>query len=199
MPGGIVLPEAIWHSPVKMLELTGNISGVAIGLDGKIHLTIDVNEEESIRAGYDKYKEIPVLDIKIQKHREHKSKEANAYFHALARQIATVLTVPFAQAKNMLICRYGQPETLEDGTQLTYMSPAPVEFMMQYEPLHTTPVGYEGDQTIYAVYRGVHTYSKEEMSQLIDGTVSDAMQLGIDVYPASKIKEIEENWTPGKG
>lgn len=181
-----------------MLELTGCISGVTIGLDGKMHLTLDVNEEDILRAGYDKYKEIQALDIKIQKHREQKSKEANAYFHALARQIAAALTVPFAQAKNMLICRYGQPELLEDGSQLTYMSPAPVEFMMQYEALHTTPIGYEGDKTIYAVYRGTHTYSKEEMSQLIDGTVSDAMQLGIDVYPASKINEIKEQWKPGR-
>lgn len=181
-----------------MLELTGKISGVAIDFNGKIHLTMDVNEEEVVRNGYDKYKEYECLDIKIQKHREQKSKEANAYFHALARQIASAVTIPFAQAKNMLICRYGQPELLDDGSQLTYISPAPVDFMMSYEALHTTPIGYEGEHTVYAVYRGVRSYSKDEMSKLIDGTVSDAMQLGVDVYPKSKINEMKENWKPDK-
>lgn len=181
-----------------MLELTGKIAGVAIELDGRIHLTLDVNEEEVIRNGYDKYKKYERLDIKIQKHRERKTKEANAYFHVLARQIANAVTIPFAQAKNMLICRYGQPELLDDGSQLTYVSSAPVEFMMSYEALHTTPIGYEGENTVYAVYRGVRSYSKDEMSKLIDGTVSDAMQLGIDVYPKSKINEIKGNWKPDK-
>jgi methyl-accepting chemotaxis protein len=39
---------------------------------------------------------------------------------------------------------------------------------------------------------------KDEMGKLIDGTVSDAMQLGIDVYPTSKINEIKEKWRPEK-
>jgi len=181
-----------------MLELTGRISGVAVGFDGKIHLTLDINEEEVIRSSYDKYKEYERIDIKIQKHREQKSKEANAYFHALARDIAHSLAVSFAQAKNMLICRYGQPELLEDGSQLTYVTSAPVEYMMNYELLHTTPVGYDGENTIYAVYRGVRSYSKDEMSKLIDGTVSEAMQLGIDVYPTSRITEMKERWRPEK-
>jgi hypothetical protein len=159
-------------------------------------ITIDVNEDEVVRNGYDKYKQYSCIDIKIQKHREQKSKEANAYFHALARQIAAVLTVPFAQAKNMLIYRYGQPELLEDGSQLTYVSPAPVDFMMNYEAIHTAPIGTDGENTIYAVYRGVRSYSKAEMSQLIDGTVMEAIQLGVDVYPTSKINEIKENWKP---
>lgn len=181
-----------------MLELTGKISGASVGFDGKIQITLDINEEDVIRAGYDKYKEYENIDIKIQKHREQKSKEANAYFHALARQIAAALAVPFAQAKNMLIYRYGQPELLDDGSQLTYVSPAPVEFMMTYEAVHTYPIGRDGDNTIYAVYRGVRNYSKEEMSRLIDGTVSEALLLNIDVLTTSKIKEMKDNWKPDK-
>jgi len=181
-----------------MLEITGKITGVSFDLEGKLHLTLEINEEDVIRNSYDKYKKYDCLDIKIQKHREQKSKEANAYFHVLAREIAQALTIPFAQAKNILICRYGQPELLDDGSQLIYVSSAPVEFMMNYEPLHTTPIGFDGDKTIYAVYRGVRSYSKEEMSKLIDGTVSEALQLGIDVYPQSKLNEIKDNWKPDK-
>jgi len=181
-----------------MLDLTGKVVGAAINLEGKFILSLEINEEDSIKASYDKYKEMQKVDIKIQKHREQKSKEANAYFHLLANEIAKATNMSFAQAKNTLICRYGQPELLEDGSQFVYSSPAPVDFMMSFEGMHTTPIGYDGEQTLYAVYRGVHSYSKEEMSQLIDGTVSEALQLGIDVYPTSKVESIKRNWTPSK-
>lgn len=183
-----------------MLELTGRIIGASISLDGTVKLELKINEEDVIRNSYDNYKDIDNLDIKIQRHREQKSKEANAYFHFLAHEIAGVLATPFAEIKNSLISRYGQPELLEDGNQLMYSSPAPVDFMMKQEAIHTAPVGYDDTtgQTLYAVYRGVHTYSKEEMGRLIDGTVSEAMQLGIDVYSSSRINEMKDRWRPGK-
>ena len=98
----------------------------------------------------------------------------------------------------MLICRYGQPELLEDGSQLTVSSQAPVAYMMNFEAIHTTPVAYDGENTVCAVYRGVRNYSKDEISKLSDGTVSEALQQGIDIYPTSKLNEIKNNWNPEK-
>lgn len=67
--------------------------------------------------------------------------------------MATIST----KTKNQLIWKYGQPQLTESGEELVYWSEAPTDFMA--------------------------TYSKEEMCQLIDGTVADAKELGIETEP----------------
>ena len=52
------------------------------------------------------------LSICMKKHRERRSLDANAYFHVLVGKIADALTISKAKAKNVLICKYGQPQLL---------------------------------------------------------------------------------------
>lgn len=49
------------------------------------------------------------LMVEMKKYRAKRSLDANAYFHVLVGKIADVLTVSKPKAKNMLICKYGQP------------------------------------------------------------------------------------------
>jgi hypothetical protein len=47
---------------------------------------------------------------------------------------------------------------------------------------------------VYMVMRGSHTYDTKEMARLIDGTVSEAKELGIETMPPDELKRMVELW-----
>lgn len=134
------------------------------------------------------------LAIEIKKYRAKRSLDANAYFHVLVGKIADTLTISKAKAKNMLICKYGQPQLLPDGSIMVYKTNAPEEFMWEQESIHAIPIRYEEKATFYKIYRGSHTYDTKEMSVLIDGTVADAKELGIETMTPVELAEMKERW-----
>lgn len=134
------------------------------------------------------------LSVEMKKYRKKRSLDANAYFHVLVGKIADALTISKAKAKNVMICKYGQSYLLEDGSPMFYKTNAPEEFMWEQETLHAIPVRYDGVATFYKIYRGSHTYDTKEMSVLIDGTVADAKELGIETLPPAELQAMKERW-----
>ena len=47
---------------------------------------------------------------------------------------------------------------------------------------------------VYYVMRGSHTYDTKEMSRLIDGTVSEAKELGIETMTPNEIERMKQQW-----
>ena len=133
------------------------------------------------------------LDISVKKYSEKRSLSANAYFHVLVGKIADKLTISKAKTKNMLICKYGQPE-LVDGQPMIYKTNAPVEYMEELETPHTIPIKYDKDATFYKVYRGSSTYNSIEMNNLIQGTVLDAKELGIETLTPDELARMVSQW-----
>ena len=133
------------------------------------------------------------LDISIKKYSDKRSLSANAYFHVLVGKIAEKLTVSKAKAKNILICKYGQPEMV-DGSPMVYKTNAPVEYMEELESIHTIPVKFEENATFYKVYRGSSTYNSAEMNRLIEGAVADAKELGIETLTPEEISRMLSQW-----
>jgi hypothetical protein len=141
-----------------------------------------------------------LLDIKAVKHRKKRSLDANAYFHVLVGKLADALRTSKAECKNELICLYGQPELL-DGEQLVYTTKAPPEYMNKQELLHTicSRVSYdENGEKLYTynIYRGTHTYDSREMAILIDGTVSECKEQGIETIPPKDLEKMLKEWKP---
>lgn len=175
------------------MECTGKLTGAMRSLDGKsLVLTFEVdqtaaNQIEQIRK-QDK------LTIKATKYRQKRSLDANAYFHVLVGKIADELTISKAKAKNVLICKYGQPQLVPDGNIMVYKTNAPEEFMWEQERLHAIPVGYEDNATFYKIYRGSHTYNTKEMSLLIDGAVADAKELEIETATPDELARMKQEW-----
>jgi len=177
------------------MEFTGQIKGISNDFaSGEILITFSVNEKETVMHGYDKLKDCQKLSIKATKYREKRSLNANAYFHVLVGKIAEALTISKAKAKNILICKYGQPQLLQDGSIMVYKTNAPEEFMLELESMHCLPIKYLDDATFYKIYRGSHTYNTAEMSALIDGTVADAKELGIETMSPAELQRIKERW-----
>lgn len=177
------------------MELTGKAVGASLDFDtNRFRITFEVNENDIVKAEYDRLKSYDKLKIKAVKYTQRRSLDANAYFHALVGKIADALTISKAKAKNVLICKYGQPQLLPDGDIMVYKTNAPEEFMWEQESIHAVPVKYEEKATFYKIYRGSHTYDTKEMSILIDGTVADAKELGIETITPTEIAEMKERW-----
>lgn len=184
------------------MEFTGKALEVSRDyMSGKFRITFEVNEESAIRDQYDSINGIGKLTIRASKYREARSKDANAYFHVLVGKIADALTISKARCKNLLIGRYGQPELLEDGSELVYKTNAPEDYMLEQEYIHCRPIGCRTENGLethfYKIYRGSHTYNTQEMSVLIDGTISEAKELGIETKTPDEIERMKALWNPG--
>ena len=175
------------------METTGKLVSVTRDIvSGKLNIAfqIDTAPVEELNS----LAQLESLDIKAAKHRKKRSLDANSYFHVIVGKLADKLTISKAKCKNILITKYGQPELLPDGSPLIYKTNAPVEYMMELESIHSIPVKYTDDATFYKIYRGSHTYDSKEMSVLIDGTVADAKEQGIETMTPNEINRMLSVW-----
>lgn len=175
------------------MNLTGRISGVLKDFDGKVVISLTVNENVGEIANI----QGKTLDIKLNAHREKRSRDANAYFHVLVDRIRGVTGYSFSRVKNEMITSYGQIEYML-GEQVVIKTNIPPDKMVEQETLHCKPIRVEmqGDKeiTFYRVYRGSHTYNTQEMSRLIDGTIQEAKQLGIETMTSEQIERMMAAW-----
>lgn len=140
------------------------------------------------------------LVIEAKKKSSRRSLSSNSYFHVLVAKMADEETVSKASMKNTLICKYGQPYIMDDGSAMIYKTNAPFEFMREQESIHCLPVKYgneNGKEVVYyKVYRPSHEYTTEEMQKLIEGTVADAKELGIETLTPRELAVMNARWNP---
>ncbi|HWT75322.1 MAG TPA: hypothetical protein VN258_11495 [Mobilitalea sp.] len=179
------------------MEFTGKILGTGAH-EKDMTIIFTVNEKSDIYEEYTKLKDCEKLRIKVDKYREKRSLDANAYFHLLNGKIAEALHISQDRCKNILLSRYGQLEYI-DGKIPTYLIKSQYDNeIMERSDIHFKPIGHEvlndEDYTKYAVIRGSHTYDTKEMSVLIDRTVEDAKELGINTVSPDEIRMMMERW-----
>lgn len=163
---------------------------------GKWLLTFETEEPPDI---FDKTRD-KLLNMKITEYSEIRGLTANAYFHVLVDKIAKVLEISEVMAKNMMIARYGQLS--EDAVRQIILEES-IDWR-KVESLHLRPTTRTKEldnnklYRVYLVVRGSHTYTSKEMSQLIDGTVQEAKELGIETMPPDEIERMVQLWKPKK-
>lgn len=140
-----------------------------------------------------------VWDLKEHKEFEKRSNDSNSYFHVLVRKLAQAQNPPIslARCKNELIAAYGQPDEL-DGQQVIIKSNIPVTKMLEQEMLHTAcvKVSVENEHEVYfyRVYRGSKTYNSKEMNKLIEGTVQECKDAGIETATPNELLRMAQEW-----
>jgi hypothetical protein len=171
--------------------MVGKIVEYSRSLEGKPRVTFEVDSFDEIRGMEEKE-----LSIEITTRRNKRSLNANAYFHVLMGKIAEKLKISKQRAKNLLLAKYGQREILEDGPLI--ISILSNVDMLEREDIHCVPVGYGEvngkDFTHWAVLKPSHEYDTKEMAELIDGTIEDAKELGIETLSENEIKRMEAAW-----
>ena len=175
------------------MRCTGEIRDV-ISLGNKFLITLLTDSAEGVEEC------VGTQEIHINLPQKRRSLDANAYFHVLIGKIADALTISKACAKNTMLGKYGQREIDESGyITLLVRSDIP---MMEREDVHTFPIGYteiyDTEFTNYAVIRGSHTYNSKEMNYLIEGTIADAKELGIETMPPQELERMLSLWKPRK-
>lgn len=134
------------------------------------------------------------LKIKVTKATNPRSLDANAYFHVLCDKLRQKIGISMAHMKNILITSYGQIEYIDDQA-LIYKTNAPVEYVQELEEAHMKFMKQGEDGAYwYKVYRGSHTYNSAEMYTLLEGTIYEAEQQGIETKTPDEIKRMEELW-----
>ena len=135
------------------------------------------------------------LDITAKRHKKKRSLNANAYFHVLVTKIAGKMGESITERKNALIAEYGQIDK-HLGTVILLDS---IDWR-KIDSLHlrpTTAVKVLDNGKLYRVYyvmRGSHTYDTAEMSRLIDATVDQAKELGIETLIPTELERMKASW-----
>lgn len=179
------------------MKCTGRIKEIFLDFFSKrTVLTLYINED--IRESYEQLKDKDKLSIEIKQYRERRSLNANAYFHVLVGKLADTLGTSKPYMKNLLLQKYGQL-AIENGSLVPLIIREDIE-MMEREEIHVRPtdkVREMDDKKLYRVYlliRGSHTYDTCEMAKLIDGTVQDAKEQGIETATPDELERMKQQW-----
>lgn len=119
--------------------------------------------------------------VEIRQLIERRSSKANAYFWVLVGKIADKLNAAKTEIYIEQLRKYGQ------CIVITVKNGADVSKIIEYYDLLD-----EGETTTdYKSYIGSSKYDKEQMKVLINGTVEDCKDLGIDTLTPAEIAELE--------
>lgn len=181
------------------MDFTGTITQLLRDFYGRVVVSLSINEN----PGNIEKLQGKQLDIKIVEHKKKRSLDANAYFHVLCDKLRQKHGMSMARMKNHLIADYGQIMYIEEGIPLIYKTNAPPEFINELEEPHLLLVKTEIERGkevyFYRMYRGSHTYNTWEMSKLIDGTITECKDVGIETLTPIQLKRMMDAWERKNG
>ena len=173
--------------------MRGRLVDMTIGLNRKYRVTVEVDRD--FREDFDRLKDQP-LDIEIKKHREKRSKDANAYFHVLVNRIAAERGGKDDDVKRQLVVEYGALDRDEDGTVIGFKLPASVDVGKIYPYVRCFDTREENGKLFkcYLVYKHTSDMDSKEMARLIDGAIETAKELGIETDTPEQLARYREEW-----
>ena len=132
-----------------------------------------------------------VCEIKPYKNR--RSLDANAYFHVLVDKISKVIKKSAEEVKAQLVLDYGTIAKDDKGLKVGFKALKEVPITKFYK--YVKPIGEcieNGKEFVkYLIYKETHTLSSSEMASLIDGTIQEAKQLGIETLTPMELENLK--------
>lgn len=130
------------------------------------------------------------IDIEIKSHREHRSLDANALLWACIGDMARYLVRDNWGLYMELLRRYGQ------YTTVLIIPEAVEELKKQYRAIDEVgETEVDGVDMAYVnCYYGSSTYDTKQFSQLLEGTIQDMKDLGLEPPPSEDMKRALEQW-----
>lgn len=179
------------------MECTGIISGFNVDfMTGKQTITFTVNED--ITADFEALRGFEKLKITAKKHRKKRSLNANAYFHVLVSKIAEKTDNSAIRVKNQLIADCQYLERISDKPVTIDLDDSIDCYDIEWLHLIPTQRTFTNSKGVlyrtHLIARGSHTYDTKEMTHLIDLTVQQAKELGIDTATPQELREMTERW-----
>jgi hypothetical protein len=173
-----------------MVELTGRIVGVSKDWKTqKYNVTFEIDNQPL--ADIETLSECKELDIRVKKHREKRSLNANAYLWVLLQKIAEAEDTTKEEVYLFMLQRYSRA-----FTHVIVKEHAVEKMKSLYRTcidLGKVKVGnMEGHQL--QVYYGSSTFDTKEMSVLLDGVVSECEGMGISTLTPNELQKMKEEW-----
>ena len=169
-----------------MFELTGKIKDLNIDYrTGEALLTLAVDQKKSAMSCFDELNGADKLSVKIDKHREKRSLNANNYAWHLITEIANEIGLSKESLYEDMLRHYGQRTTIRVGADIDLMA-----YGIKYFELIDE---YEG-QAEYFVFKGSSEMDSKEMAILIDGIVQEATNLQIPTKSDEELESLLKNW-----
>lgn len=137
-------------------------------------------------------------DITIKKHSVRRSLNANNYHWSLCEQMAKILKASKYEVHNQLMIDYGT-DWLNKDDKRTYVLMKDDNSYLGMETTHYRPTDATEDRkgTLYrwfVLLLPSHLMDTKQMSALIDGTVNEAKELGIDTRTPDEIERMKQQW-----
>lgn len=169
------------------MHTIGRFAGAGRNLDGELTLTfvVDDREIENIESLQDKD-----LVIDVERYYEKRSLNANRYFWKLCDLIARKLGSSKDTIYLMKLKDYG---VWQDVDVVCDALPALEQAFRYVEVLHDGLITDE-NRIEARCYLGSSHYDKRQMAELINGTVNDAHDLGIDTWTEEEINRLIAAW-----
>lgn len=137
----------------------------------------------------------------LKEHRKHRSLSQNSYYWTLVTQIANKLNLSTAEVHNRLLEDYGQREVIEGHAVLTPLpdteeTQRKVYRMVTVHLKRTSQVKAGKDGILYRTYvlmRGSSTYNTAEMTQLLNGCIQEAQNMGIETLTPAQLEQLRRD------
>lgn len=133
-----------------------------------------------------------LYDVKIVKHREKRSNNANSYLWELCTQIGNIMNLSKNEVYLQMLKDYGQSMLIpvKKGNK-------PNGFIKYYEFECSSQLN-EKEADWYKIYKGSSEYDTYEMNILLNGVVQEAKNLGIKTKEDLEIERLIEEWEKEK-
>ena len=166
------------------MDFTATIQNIARGLKGGYLITLETSSDVGSLAEYD------LFDVKIKKHTEKRSLNANGLMWSCLQKIANVLRADKWDIYLKMLKRYGQytyicvkPEAV-DGVKRQWR-----------ECEELGEIDINGQKAIQLLcYYGSSTYNTQEFSVLLDGIFSEMRELNIPTPEEEELERALEKW-----
>lgn len=129
-----------------------------------------------------------LYDVKITKHKEKRSLNANNYLWKLVTEIGNLLNKSKEEIYLQMLIDYGQSE------MISILSEIEVKGYFKYYKLAGSSMLNGKLFNHYKVYKGSSDYDTKEMSILLNGVVQEARNLGIKTKEDYELEKLMEAW-----
>jgi len=135
------------------------------------------------RMQYDELKDKP-LEITIKPYRKKRSLDQNSYAWVLIGKMADKLRTSKDDVYLTMLKRYGQGGVIKVSPKNEQAILSAIKYYEPHEKLYTETDKY------YRVWAGSSGYNTEEMTVFVDGIISEAKGLNIEVMTPDELAEM---------
>lgn len=129
-------------------------------------------------------------DYEVKKWFPKRSRTANSYYWELLTQLAGELRTSKEELHEVMLQRYGQYLINDDGNIRCMILAADLD-PSEIEGLHVEYACDVPQGKKYHIIKGSSFYDSKEMSELIDGLVSECKEVGIPTMPESEFERLK--------